>query len=90
MQTPLEQEIARRQRARNWAAIVAMGPAYKAAYLIAAGLALVLLVLGFLSMFQGHSGTLLVIGFIIGLVVNGGMTIVANITQAVRSHKQSS
>ena len=86
--TPLEQEIARRQRVRNWAAIVAMGPAYKTVYLVAGILALVLLVLGFLSMFQGHSGILLGVGLGIGLVVNGGMTIIANIAGVARSRKQ--
>ncbi len=84
MQSPIEQEIARQGRARNWAAVVAMGPAYKTVYLVIGIISLVLMVIGFISMFSNGPGTLLLIGFVLGLVVNGGMTIIANARQAFK------
>ena len=61
-----------------------MGPAYKTVYLVIGIISLVLMVIGFISMFSNGPGTLLLIGFVLGLVVNGGMTIIANARQAFK------
>jgi hypothetical protein len=77
-----QQEVNQMRRARNWAAIVAMGKGYKTVYLIIAAIALITLVIGFLTM-DSSGGTLLIIGLVLGVIVNGGMTLIANAKQAL-------
>ena len=87
MSSNLEQEVNQMRRARNWAAIVAMGKGYKTFYLIVAVVALIAIAIGFLTM-NSSGGTLLIIGLGLGVVVNGGMTLIANAKQTLTKNNQ--
>ncbi|OHD20128.1 MAG: hypothetical protein A2Y38_14845 [Spirochaetes bacterium GWB1_59_5] len=80
MSSNLEHEINHMRRVRNWAAVVAMGKGYKITYLIVAAIALVCIALGFLV--ESMGSVLIIVGFGIGVVGNGGMTLIANAKQA--------
>lgn len=80
MSSNLEREVNRIKRARNWAAIVAMGKGYTIVYLIVAAIALICIALGFFV--ESVDGVVIFIGLGIGIIGNGGMTLVANAKQA--------
>jgi|GEM_PF-2892412 hypothetical protein len=87
---PIDTEAAARKRAKNWEAIKGMGLKYTRAYLILAGVFVFMMVLGIILLIAGVGvgGSLLGIGFVLCLVVLGGMTIVANIAQGARNLKK--
>ena len=87
---PIDTEAAARKRAKNWQAVKAMGLKYTRVYLILTGLFIFMMVLGIVLLIAGvkAGGSLLGIGFVLSLVVLGGMTIVANIAQGAKNLKK--
>jgi hypothetical protein len=87
---PIDREAAARKRAKNWQAVKGMGLKYTRVYLILTGVFVFMMVLGIILLIAGISagGGLLGLGFVLSLVVLGGMTIVANIAQGAKNLKK--
>lgn len=80
----VQREINRHRRKRNWAAISAMGKIYKTIYLVVALFSVLIIGLGILGLvldWGGFFDYFWMIGLAIGIIFNGGMTIIANIVQ---------